>query len=172
MEEVIRIPDDRIGVLIGPNGEVKRRIIKETKTSVIIDSASGEVVVEGEGEGYFKATDIVKAIGRGFSPQRAFTLLKKDFLLKIIHIPDFVGGNASAQKAKRGRIIGKEGLARKEIEKKTNSQISVFGKTVAIIANIQDIENAEEAVELLLKGSTHETLEHFLENKDKKRFEL
>ncbi len=172
MEDIIKIPDERIGVIIGPNGSVKKKIIKETKTKIEVDSGNGEVLVEGEGEDFFKAQDIIKAIARGFSPERAFKLLEKDYLLKIVEITDFVGKNKSAQEAKRGRVIGKEGLARREIEKKTGALISVYGKTVSIIARAQDIDTAINSVELLLQGHTHETVEHFLEYKGKTRFEL
>lgn len=172
MEEEIKIPEERLGVLIGPQGSVKKKISTKTKTIIEIDSGTGDVIIEGEGEDFFKALDIVRAIGRGFSPEKAFKLLEKDFLLKIIPIKEFVGKNSSAIIAKKGRIIGKKGLARKEIEEKTNSFISVYGKTVAIIANSKNIEIAQEAVELLLKGATHETMENRIKNSGKTRFEL
>jgi ribosomal RNA assembly protein len=172
MEEEINIPKERVGVLIGTDGSVRKTISKKTKTIIEIDSSSGNVVIAGEGEDFFKAVDIVKAIGRGFSPENAFNLLEKDFLLKIINIPEFVGKNASAQIAKKGRIIGKKGMARRKIEEETNSKISVYGKTVGIIANIKDIENAQQSVELLLKGATHETVESRLKDSRKNRFTL
>lgn len=172
MEEIIKIPHERIGVLIGPNGSIKNKIMKNTKTLIDVDSHEGEVIVEGEGENFFKAVSIVKAIGRGFSPERAFELLKADNLLHIINLPEIVGNNSSNQEAKRGRVIGKKGIARREIEKKTNSLISVYGKTVAIISSPSNLESAINAVTMLLEGAQHETVEHFLENKEKTRFEL
>jgi ribosomal RNA assembly protein len=172
MEEIIKIPKERIAILIGTKGETTKAIYKKTKIHLNIDSGTGEVLIEGEGEDFFKAVDIVKAIGRGFSPERAFNLSKKDCLLKIIEIPEFTGKNASAQEAKRGRVIGKHGQARKEIEKSTGAMISVYGKTVSIIADVKDIEKATDAVELLLQGSSHETVEHFLKHEEKGRFEL
>lgn len=172
MDEIVKIPNERIGVVIGPSGSVKEKIMKETKTNIEIDSHQGEVFISGEGEDFFKARDTIKAIARGFSPKRAYNLLKKDFLLHIIDIPEIVGRNSSNQKAKRGRVIGKEGRARKEIEKRTNSLISVYGKTIAIISSPNDLEKAIEAVTMLLKGSKHETMESFLNNNLKNRFEL
>lgn len=172
MEETIKIPEERIGALIGPSGKTKRKIMQTTNAIIEIDSHTGEIFIQGEGENYFKAADIVKAIGRGFSPERAFNLLKQNYLLKILNIPEYVGGNKSAQEVKRGRVIGKEGSARSEIEKKTNSFISVYGKTVSIIAPSKNIEEATHAIELLLKGSAHEAMHNFLEHKGKNRFEL
>jgi len=172
MEETIRIPDERIGVLIGPNGTTKRQIMKRTNTKIVVDSKEGEVTITGEGEEYFKASDIVKAIGRGFSPIRAFRILEGDYLLKIITIVEYTGKSRGAQEAKRGRVIGKDGIARREIEKKTSSLISVYGKTVTIIATPDNLEQATQAVELLLQGSSHDTMGNFLERKGKTRFEL
>ncbi|MCX6803135.1 MAG: KH domain-containing protein [Candidatus Diapherotrites archaeon] len=172
MEEIIKIPEERVGVLIGPKGSVKRKIQAKTKTKLEVDSPSGEVIVSGEGESYFKAHDIVKAIGRGFSPERAFTLLKDDYLLKVVDIAEFAGKNPSNQKAKKGRVIGKEGFARIEIEKKTHCLVSVYGKTIAIIGLADEIESAISAVEMLLEGAKHETMEHFLHGGRRERFEL
>jgi ribosomal RNA assembly protein len=172
MEETVKIPEDRIGAVIGPGGTVKKKIEKLTKASIEIDSGSGEVILNGEGEGFFKAVDTVKAIARGFSPQRAYNLLKDDYLLKIVDITEYSGKNSSTQKAKRGRVIGREGLARMEIEKKTHCMLSVQGKTVAIIGLPDEIQKAVEAVEMLLEGAKHETMESFLEGRFKDRFEL
>ena len=172
MEELIKIPEERVGVLIGPNGATKRKIASKTKATIEVDSPTGEVTLIGEGESFFKAADIVRAIGRGFSPERAFTLLKDDYLLKIIDITDYAGKNQSNQKAKRGRIIGREGTARLEIEKKTHCLISVHGKTVAVIGLADEIDKAVEAVEMLLEGAKHETVEHILFGGRSDRFEL
>jgi ribosomal RNA assembly protein len=172
MEEIIRVPEERIGVLIGPEGSTKKKIEKQTKTKMEIDSKEGEVIVSGDGENYFKAIDIIKAIARGFSPERAFTLQKDDYLLKIIDITEYAGKNSSTQKAKRGRVIGREGIARMEIEKQTHCLISVQGKTVAIIGLAGEIEQALHAVEMLLQGAKHETMEGFLLGGKKERFEL
>ena len=172
MEEQTKVPEERIGALIGPEGTAKKEIEKKTKAKLLVDSATGDVTITGEGEGFFKAADTVKAIARGFSPERAFTLLKTDCLLKVVDITEFVGKNAANQKAKRGRVIGKEGRIRREIEKKTHSLISVYGKTVAIIAKAEDLELALEAVEILLQGAEHSTMESIIDKKGAERFEL
>ncbi len=172
MEEIVKIPEERIGALIGPNGNIKKKIEFQTKSKLEINSAEGDVIVTGEGESFFKAHDIVKAIARGFSPKRALTLLKEDYLLKIVDITEYTGKNTSTQKARKGRVIGREGGAREEIEKKTHCLISVYGKTVAIIGLAGEIESAQEAVQMLLSGAKHETMESFLHGGRRERFEL
>ena len=46
MEELIKIPDDRIGVLIGPKGSVRAKIAKKGKCKIEIDSQYGEVLLK------------------------------------------------------------------------------------------------------------------------------
>lgn len=81
-EEYVKIPKDRIAVLIGKKGQTKKEIEKRTKTKITIDSETGEVWITSTKEtedplAVWKARDIVLAIGRGFSPERAFRLLNE-----------------------------------------------------------------------------------------------
>ena len=177
MDEFVRIPEERIGVLIGPKGAVKREIEKKTATRIEIDSESGEVELTSKSQDalkFYKAVDIVKAIARGFSPKHALSLLKEGFILEIIKISEYAGKSEKAISAKRARVIGKQGSAREEIERDTGCFISVYGKTIAIIGYAEKIENAKKAVEMLMEGAKHSTAFGFLK-KDKKKvdkFEL
>ncbi len=163
----LKIPEERIAVLIGEKGETKKEIEEQTKTQLNI-SKEGDVTIAGKDALLlYIAQDVVKAIARGFNPKTALLLLQTDFALEIVDIKDFSGKSKSDLIRLRGRIIGTEGKARKEIERLTNTFISVFGKTVAIIGTTTDVFDAREAIELLLKGSKHATAYHFLERKRK-----
>ena len=76
-EKIIRIPNDRIAVLIGKSGNVKLKIEELCYVSLDIDGNTGEVLIKSQGNVEkiqpFKATEIVTAIGRGFSPENALT---------------------------------------------------------------------------------------------------
>ncbi len=65
----------------------------------------------------------------------------------------------------KGRIIGKEGKMRKFIEDVLNVNISVYGKTVAIIGDAESVAVAREAIEMLVEGAQHSTVQRFLERK-------
>ena len=71
-EKLIRIPEDRVGVLICKSGKTKSQIEERCSVKLDIDSKNGEVEVSGkmvDGQFHiFKALEIVTAIGRGFSP--------------------------------------------------------------------------------------------------------
>lgn len=162
-----RIPHDRVGVLIGPEGRVKARIEKTFNVKLVIEGESGNVEVilnpdQSDVSVIFTIANIVKAIGRGFSPNRAMMLGNEDFDLAIIDLEEVVGTSHSAQERIKGRIIGKEGKSRAIIEELTETQISVYGSTVAIIGNIEALPTAREAVMMLIRGSFHKTVYNYL----------
>ena len=75
-----------------------------------IDSETGETLVSGNGKiediQPFKAIEIVTAIGRGFSPDNAMTLLKGENSLHVIDLREFVGKSQTQIERIKGRIIG------------------------------------------------------------------
>lgn len=151
----LRIPKERIAILIGVKGSTKKNIEDSLKIHLTIDSEEGIVSIEGEDAlDIYTATDIVKAIGRGFNPEIAMLLLKQDYILEIIEIKDYAKSKKSAVRLK-GRVIGVEGRARTNIEHLTETYIVVFGKTISIIGNVENVKIAKRAVESLLKGSPH-----------------
>jgi ribosomal RNA assembly protein len=161
-----RIPEDRIGVLIGPGGRTKREIRTRTRTQIDIDAEEGEVRIAGPDSDpiqAMKARDIVLAIGRGFSPERAMRLLKDNAYLGILDIKFTTGKREkSALRRIRARAIGTHGRARSRIEELSGCSMSVYGSTVALIGEEDQLERATRAVELLLKGSEHSSVFHFL----------
>ena len=159
----IRIPGDRIGVLIGADGKTRRRIESAFGVKITVESESGGVTVKVNEDQpdvsvMFTVKNIVKAIGRGFSPNKAMTLQDEDNDLIVIDLEEFVGTSKNAQNRVRGRIIGKEGKSRVLLEELTDCLISVYGGTVAVIGPYEMLQMAKEAVEMLLNGSYHKTV--------------
>ncbi len=161
-----RIPEDRVAVLIGPKGRTKRAIAEKTRTTIDVDAEEGEVRVVGpdtDPMGVLTARDIALAIGRGFSPERAFRLLKEDTFLGILDIKLATGRREkSALRRIRARVIGTQGKARARIEELSGCSMSVYGSTVALIGTEEQLERGTRAVELLLRGSEHSTVFHLL----------
>jgi len=158
-----RIPSDRIGVIIGPKGKTKKRIESTLQVDLIIDSESGNIEINLKPEQsdvsvLLLARNLIKAIGRGFSPKNAFTLINEDYDLIIIDLEDYVGRNKNAQNRIKGRIIGKDGKSRSMIEELTDSIVCVYGGTVSIIGPFEMLPIAKEAVEMLINGSFHKTV--------------
>lgn len=171
----VKIPKERLGVLIGTEGNVKETIEEKLGVSLQIDSQSGDVTItlkrDAKDPSYiFTAKDMVTAIGRGFSPEHAFRLLdSEEEILEVIDLRDIFGRSQSDMSRVKGRIIGSEGKTRRIIEEVSGAVISVYGHTVSIIGNVEQVEAAREAVKLLIKGSQHRTVYKFLQ---KKRREL
>ena len=79
---------------------------------MIFDDAEGVEPINA-----LKIMDVVKAIGRGFNPDKAMKILDDDDMyLETIDIKDAVGDRQSQVARARGRIIGREGKTRKLIE--------------------------------------------------------
>ncbi len=161
--EEIKIPKERVAIVIGTKGKVKREIESKTNSKLDIDSQSGEILISSEdGLMAFLARNIVQAIGRGFNPEIALNLLKDNFDFALIDISDFAR-NENDKIRLRSRIIGSEGRAKKNIEQLTNTKLEIYGKTVGIIGPAENIILAKRAVEMLLQGSKHGSVYHFLE---------
>jgi len=159
----IRIPGDRIGVLIGADGKTRRRIESAFGVKIIVESESGGVTIKVNEDQpdvsvMFTVKNVVKAIGRGFSPKKAMTLQDEDNDIIVVDLEEFVGTSKNAQNRVRGRIIGKEGKSRELLEELTNCLVSVYGGTVALIGPYEMLQVAKEAVEMLLNGSYHKTV--------------
>ncbi|MCJ7450256.1 MAG: KH domain-containing protein [Candidatus Nanohaloarchaeota archaeon QJJ-9] len=152
---VERIPDERVGVLIGEDGETVEELKELTNTEIEVDE--GEINVEGEDPmEEIRAQRIVKAIGRGFSPEKAFRLLEDNSDIAIIDVTDYEETKNGKERIK-GRVIGRDGEAKEHIENETDTEISVYGKTVSILGEVKNVHIAKKAVEKLLEGRSHGT---------------
>lgn len=161
----IKIPKERIAVLIGEKGSMKRRIEKKAKVKLEIDSQEGDVSIEGESLGVYETLNVVKAIGRGFNPTVAELLFNEKFTFELIDIVEFTGKSEKKKTRMKGRLIGEEGKSRKYIEKITSTHIVVYGKTVGIIGEYDDVAIAKQAIKMLLEGSPHANVFRWIERK-------
>jgi len=168
--EYLKIPRERVGVVIGKNGITKNEIENLTKTEIMVDSEAGSVAISPTEEtedplAVWKARYIVKAIGRGFNPEISVKLMGDETILEIINLPDYVGKSKKAILRQKARIIGKDGRTKDIITDMTSVDISIYGKTVSIIGDMEQIHIAKEAVEMILNGVRHKTVYAFLERK-------
>ena len=168
----IHIPKDRVGVLIGKDGETKKTIEKISQMHLEIDSEEGDVSFnEQEAKDPLiplKVEDVIRAIGRGFSPEDAFRLFGEETELFIFDIYDYVGKKESHLIRMKSRIIGREGKTKRVIEGLTGGILAIYGHTVAVIADFESIDIAKKAIDMLLSGSEHPTVYRYLEREMKK----
>ncbi len=163
----IKIPRERIAVLIGQDGTVKEELEAQAKAVINVDSKEGDVRMRGfDSVLLFQLKDVIKAVGRGFNPEIAMRLFKQDYILEIITITDFVKTKNHVIRLK-GRIIGKNGKARETIEQLTDTSISVYGKTIGVVGFCDRVAVAKRALESLLMGSPHSSIFKMLEKQQK-----
>jgi len=174
MPEHIKIPDDRIGVLIGTEGETKRRIEDLAEVSIEVNSESGAVsVTRGEDADpvrSLKGPRIVKAIARGFPPESALRLLddvdgdEEMVIYESINIKKATGSDGETR-AKKGRLIGRDGRTRELMEELTGAEVRIYGKTFGAIGTPEQVDVATTAAEMLLDGAPHGTVYSYMEEK-------
>lgn len=161
----LKVPKDRIAVLIGKDGEVKDALESETKTKIMVDSKEGDVRISGnDAIMLFTVREVIKAIGRGFNPQVAQLLLRQDYTFEIINLSDYATTTRGVKRIK-GRLIGSKGRSRQTIEDLTETYIVAYGKTIGIIGEAEWVNVARKAVDSLLMGSTHSSVFTWLEKK-------
>ena len=176
-QHLIKVPDDRIGVLIGKNGQVKHEIEDKCKVQIEIDSQNGEALISAASTELpetqpFKAMEIISAIARGFSPERAYRLLDdEELILQIIELKEYAGKSANAMDRIRGRIIGQGGKSRKTIEELSGVYMSISGHSVALIGKYEEVRLANDAVNMILKGSAHKSVYTMLQE-ERRRHKL
>ena len=142
--DYLKVPADRVGALIGTKGETKQLIENATNTHLDIDSEECTVAIYPNENmedplGVWKANHIVKAIARGFNPRVALKLNKDDTYLEIIKLPLYVGKSKKAMARYKGRIIGKDGKTREIIVDMAEVDMPIYGKTVSLIGELQNV---------------------------------
>jgi ribosomal RNA assembly protein len=171
----VRIPKERVGVLIGPDGKVKRDIEERLMVELQIESEAGGVNIllnekAQDPSILFRAKDVVTAIGRGFSPEQAFRLIRnEDAIFDFVDLRIIFDRSESDIRRVKSRIIGMNGKTRRTIEELTEADVVVYGHTVGMIGTFEEVDAARNAVQMIIQGSQHHTVYSYLQ---KKRREL
>lgn len=176
------IPQDRIGVVLGRDGATKTEIELAFKVRLNVSSDSGTIEVTPSDENddpstILRARDVVTAVGRGFSAERAMSLKDDDMVLDVIDLRELFGKSESDINRIKGRVIGSEGKMRRLLEEMTDAKVSVYGSTISMIGEFESVSAARQAIEMLVKGKQHSSVYKFLrrtksETKKRKTLEL
>jgi ribosomal RNA assembly protein len=167
MREHIKVPQDRIGVIIGVEGKVKETLEKKSGATIDVDSESGSVALESEGDAFLalRASEVIKAIARGFSPEKALKLLdNEDLVLDMMDLSKISDSPSDLTRLK-GRIIGKAGKTREIMESMTGAKISVYGKTISILGEPEQVMSIRTAIDMLIDGAPHGAVYGYLEKR-------
>ncbi|RME14491.1 MAG: hypothetical protein D6797_08675 [Bdellovibrio sp.] len=156
MRETLRVNADRANV-------IKNKYLKslEERLAISLEISDSTITIEGEANDVFFAKPIIEAIGRGFSLDDALKLLNSNYTLHIIELRDFCNSDSCMERVK-ARVIGRGGSIKTTIERATDSKISVFGHTVAVIAPLYSISYALEALSKIIRGAKHTSVLNYL----------
>ena len=171
LDTFIRIPKERVGILVGPEGKTKAYIEEQMKVKLEIDSEDGGVTIilsesQNDPSMLLRAKDLVTAIGRGFAPEVAFRLIRnEDDVFDMVDLRVVFGRSEADIKRIKGRIIGAEGKTRRLIEELTEANVTVYGHTVGIIGSFEEADAARNAVQMIIEGCEHKTVYRYLQRK-------
>ncbi len=163
----VTVPQDRIGVLIGEGGETMREIESRSEVRLDIDSESGSVGIESVGDPVsgLVAPDIVRAIGRGFKPEVALSLLDDEMrMFDLIDLSDKTRNDNDLRRQK-GRLIGENGRTRQLMEELSGADVVIYGSTIGMIGDPQEVEAVRRATGMILDGAPHGAVYSYLERK-------
>ena len=167
----VRVPKERVGVLVGPEGKVKRDIEDRLLVKLEIESDAGGVAITLDEKAtdpstLLRAKDVVSAIGRGFSPDEAFRLIRnEDAVFDSIDLRQVFGRSESDIRRVKSRIIGMNGKTRRTIEELSEADVVVYGHTVGFIGTFEQVDVARNAVQMIIQGSQHHSVYAFLQKK-------
>ena len=167
---LVKVPKERVGVLIGPEGKTKQYIEEQLQVKLDIDKEGSVTVALQEScidpSFLLRAKDLVTAIGRGFPPETAFRLIRnQDAIFDLIDLRVIFGRSESDIRRIKGRIIGSEGKTRKLIEELTEADVVVYGHTVGIIGSYTEADAARNAIQMIIDGCEHHTVYAYLQRK-------
>ena len=176
--KTVRVPRDRIGSIVGKSGQVKTEIESKCNVYLDVDGETGDVSIKLKDKnsllqsGIFKASEIILAISKGFSPHRAFRLLSDECILQLVDLREYSGKSLNSLDRIKSRLIGQNGKFRKNLEDFSGSDISIYGHFAGFIGTFDENALALNAVLMLCKGSSHKSVYHMLEeHKRKKKLE-
>lgn len=135
------------------NKEIVPQVEKACRCKILIDEGmlqinGSDAVLE------FTAKNILFAFGRGFEIEAAMRLTDPDYYFKLIDLKQISASKKRVMQIK-ARIIGINGRAKKYIEEVSGALISIHGDTVGMIGDVEQVAEAECAINTLIDGGTH-----------------
>jgi KH domain-containing protein len=149
-------------VLIENMNKVKKAVPRiENSVKVKFSFGKGDVGISGSEFNEYLVEQIIRAIDFGFDVDDALLLLNKAYVLEFIEVKEHT--RRKNLKDVRSRIIGREGKARKTIEKLTGASIVINGNDVGVIVDADHLTATVQGIESLIGGSKHGNVFGFLE---------
>lgn len=151
--QTVYIPKERLKKL-GSDGEMIPRVERLCKCKIEINPEDDFVEIKGDAYSEYSAKNIIYAFGRGFEMEIASKLSDMDYYFSSINLDEAISSEKRVKQVK-ARIIGESGRTKLYIEQVSGAKLSIYGDTVSFIGRIEEINEAETAVNTLIGGGTH-----------------
>ena len=146
---------------------VKNKKKLERVLNVKIDVKRREVVIDGSSLNEFTAEKIIQALDFDF-PLNTALLIREDFYFEIINIKQYTRRH-DLERIK-ARIIGTKGKTLKTLQDLTKCFFEIKDKEVAIIGDPENIENAQNAIISIIRGTKQSHVYSYLEKQRARDF--
>jgi len=127
----------------------KKRL--ENKLNIKISNRGKEVQIHGEPEEEYIAEKVIDALNFGFPFSVAISIKEENLEFEILNIKNHT--TRKDLERVRARIIGKGGKTLKTLNQLTKCNFEIKDNQVGIIGLPEYIENAQESVISIIKGS-------------------
>ncbi len=140
---------------------LKAKKILEKNLNVKITNRGKEIKISGKPEEEYDAEKVIEAINFGFSIPTALLIKTHEYVFEVIPIKNYTTRKDLMRI--KARIIGKKGKTLKTLNQLTKCYFETKGYEVGIIGDPEYIENAQNAVISLIKGSKQGNVYAYLE---------
>ena len=138
----------------------KKRL--ESVLKVKITNKGQEISIDGKPEDEYIAEKVIDALNFGFPFSNALLIKEQDHMFEIINLKDHTK-RTDLQRI-RARIIGTQGKTLKTLCTLTKCCFELKDNEVGIIGDPECIENAQQAITSIIKGSKQSNVYKFLES--------
>ena len=139
----------------------KSKLEKELNINITSNEKNREIIIDGEAEDEYLAEKIIDVLNFGFPFSAAMLIKKEDFLFEIIDIKHYT--KRENLRTVRARIIGRGGKTLRVLHDLTKCYVEIKENHIAIIGDPEYIQNCQEAIISLIRGSKHSNVYAFLE---------
>tara|TARA_Y100000310_G_scaffold328062_1_gene395468 strand:- start:14602 stop:15105 length:504 start_codon:yes stop_codon:yes gene_type:complete len=129
----------------------KNKAKLEKTLEVKISNRGKEVSIQGKAEDEYIAEKVIDALNFGFPYSAAISIKTEENIFEILNIKDHT--KSHDLKRVRGRIIGTEGKVLKTLSNLSGCAIERRENEMGIIGPPENIENAQNAIISIIKGS-------------------
>lgn len=147
---------------------VKNKRKLEKVLGVAIDVRKREVAIDGSPSDEFVAEKVIYALDFDFPLNAALLIKEEEFYFEILNIKQHTRRHDI--EGIKARIIGTKGRTLKTLGELTKCFFEIKDKEVAIIGDPENIENAQNAVISIIRGTRQSNVYAYLEKHKVKNF--